>query len=214
MTEFELNRFDVARRNSGGQRAIWDEPIYETASFVAVPSLGALVPGWMLVIPRRAVLNTRSLDQFERNELNELVDRMSFEMGACFPGDIFIFEHGSEEVGSPTGCGLDQAHLHLVPLPFDLMEASLSFDDVNIQWEEPKSSVDYFSLLPSHGEYVSIWHPGSQTGLSGRMTVSQSQWIRRVIAAELGKATAWDYKSHPNYANLEATVNLFKTMTT
>lgn len=206
-----MNRFDVARRASHGDRAFWDVPIYETASFVAVPSLGALVPGWMLVIPRRSVLNMRMLDHAERNELRELVGRMSEDMSA-FSGDLFVFEHGSEAIGSLTGCGVDQAHIHLVPLPFDLMRAAVSFNDASLQWSEPLFSDNYFDVLPATAEYVSIWHPKSGAGLSGVMRTSQSQWVRRVIAAELGKGEVWDYKLHPNHSNLEATVSVFQKL--
>lgn len=206
-----MNRFDVARASSGGERAFWDVPIYETASFVAVPSLGALVPGWMLIIPRRSVLNTRALDHSERDELRRLVGRMSADM-SVFTGELFIFEHGSQNVGSVVGCGVDQAHIHLVPLPFDLLEAAVSFGDASIKWRAPLVTTDYFDLLPADAEYVNVWHPRSGAGLSGIMSTPQSQWVRRVIAGELGKDQAWDYKVHPNHANLETTVGTFRKL--
>lgn len=146
----------------------------------------------------------------ERHELNELAARMICDMGV-FAGEVFAFEHGSTEIGSVVGCGVDQAHLHLVPLPFDLIAEIKSDDDNALEWSEPTEAHEYFDTVPLSGEYVSIWNPGDHVGLSGIMRVPQSQWVRRVIARKLGNDEAWDYKAHPNHENLKATVDIFKT---
>src|ERR1700712_4321803 len=41
--------------------APWDTPILQSEHFVALPSLGALVPGWVLILPRSHFLNLARL---------------------------------------------------------------------------------------------------------------------------------------------------------
>ena len=92
-----------------------DREVARTADYVVLPSAGSLVPGWLLVVPRRPMLNLGCTTPSERAALMELVDDLSIRMGN-FEGEIYCFEHGSAFVGSATGCGVDQAHLHVVPL--------------------------------------------------------------------------------------------------
>src|ERR1700730_17619345 len=49
----------------------WNIPVREAERFVAVPSKGSLVPGWVLVVPRQRVLNLWRLPDAERDELND-----------------------------------------------------------------------------------------------------------------------------------------------
>lgn len=204
-----MHRFEAILRSPSGGREPWDEVLDESASFVVFPSLGSMVAGWLLIMPRRPVLNLRQLTGSEQDELNELVSRVGSKMGA-FPGDLYLFEHGNEMVGGPVGCGVDQAHLHLVPLSIDLLTAAREWRDESMQWTECYDAAAFASVIPAYGEYVSIWRPRDNAGLSGTMLEPQSQWVRRVIAAKLGRDEAWDYKAHPDVKNLLETVQVMR----
>src|SRR4051794_17392481 len=110
-TRFAWITDDAMPRTDAG----WDLEILRTERFVALPSVGALVPGWTLVVPRRPLRNLSETSPQERTELAQIADTIAHALG--MKGEhVYCFEHGSCEAGSLTGCGVDQAHLHIVPL--------------------------------------------------------------------------------------------------
>ena len=56
----------------GCEKPLYDVVVDETAEFVALPSLGSLVTGWLLVVPRRRIPSMAFLSAAENEEL-ELV---------------------------------------------------------------------------------------------------------------------------------------------
>jgi diadenosine tetraphosphate (Ap4A) HIT family hydrolase len=56
---------------------IWNTELLGSKSFAVVPSLGALVPGWVLIVPRRPMLSLRELSTSEQAELFLLIQRSS-----------------------------------------------------------------------------------------------------------------------------------------
>ena len=219
-----MPRFDGILNGRIFDAAPWDQVLAENSGFVTFPSIGALVPGWMLVVPRRRVLSLRELSSAEWESLTELAREVSkaqeafpgevFELppgtDPPLPGEVFMFEHGNTVEGGPVGCGVDHAHLHLVPLAFDLLAEARAGSDAEVEWLECQSS-EFSSLIPASGEYLAIWRPRDGAGLVGSFRNPQSQWIRRVIAAKLGKGDAWDYKAHPGMENLHQTVTVMST---
>lgn len=206
----QVHRFEAILSSPDGADDPWDRVLAASRSFVSFPSLGALVPGWLLVVPRRRMINLRAATAPEQLELLAFMSSLASRL-RVFPGDLYCFEHGSELIGGPVGCGVDQAHLHIVPLEFDLIDAALSADDAAVSWTEPKVADSFWSTLPAQGEYVSIWRPSDLKGVSGIMSQPRSQWVRRLIAEKVGKGAAWNYKSHPDVQNLLHTVSTLRS---
>jgi hypothetical protein len=112
-----------------------------------------------------------------------------------------FFEHGPAEVGMALGCGVDHAHLHSVPLAFDLL-ATLNTDmgwrkvDPDDPWETLRGG-DY--LLAGYGEKWIACEP----------KVAESQFFRRRIAdAETG-GFGWDHNEEPWADNVRRTIEEF-----
>ena len=165
------------------------------------------MPGWLLIVPRRPVVSLRGLTPAERDELYQL-HCLIRERQKAFGGQTFAFEHGSAELGSAAGCGVDQAHLHLVPLDFDLVHLATSATD-GIDWTMLPNAP--LMSLPSHGEYIAVWEVGRNDGAIGRVQAQTSQWMRRLIAIELGVEEEWNYRTNPHLANIQKTVELMTT---
>jgi diadenosine tetraphosphate (Ap4A) HIT family hydrolase len=194
-------------------QAKWDREILRTSRFVAVPSVGALVPGWTLVVPRRPLRNLSEASASERAELLEIADTIASPLGV-HGKRVFCFEHGSRTAGSLTGCGVDQAHLHIVPLAFDLIEAAARRADGSIVWAEPRISDAPFDVVPRQGEYVVLWRYPDRLTLSGKVLYPISQWVRRVIADELGIGSEWNYRTHPQSHNVDRTLAMLAELRT
>lgn len=199
-----MHRFDTILRNRGASTS-WDRVLDESPSFVAFPSLGSLVEGWVLIVPRRPMLNLSGLTPVEWDELDEFQARVSARLRS-FGSQLFVFEHGNRMVGGALGCGVDQAHLHLVPLPFDLLRLSLDHADSDIQWSMREGAQSFRAAVSADAEYIGIMNPASGSALLGHVRQPTSQWVRRIIANGLGCTEAWDYKRHPNVPNLLGTV--------
>lgn len=174
---------------------------YECAA--VVPTLGSLVPGWTLVVPRNEVLSVSALSQAERQATNEVAWDVAKRL-AALPGDIYFLEHGAGAVGSDVGCGVDQAHLHVLPLKFDLLRDVLS--DSEISWNEVNATAPWESV-PAGTEYYYI--ATAARAFIGLPTVSRKQYFRRQIAKKMGIPEMWDYREWPCYENAQRTIEHF-----
>jgi ATP adenylyltransferase len=186
---------------------LWDREILRTERFVVLPSAGSLVAGWTLVVPRAPMINLSKLDDTGRVELDSIIEIVAGSLAAT--GErVYCFEHGAGWSGSATGCGVDQAHLHIVPLPFDLLAAARAQTDGAIDWCSARCEGQTLAQLPSEGEYVALWSADEGGPMIGTVRHPVSQWIRRVVADELGIAGEWDYRSHPQTRNVSQTLEM------
>jgi ATP adenylyltransferase len=185
----------------------WDRPVLQTEQFLVMPSKGSLVPGWLLVVPRRATLNLRDLSSGERGQLNDIC-RSVRTMLHVFGGRIFEFEHGADRRGSLMGCGVDQAHLHVVPLPFDLLGAASRQQGVT--WTQATSCDDPWQDLPANSHYL-LAKEDQKQALIGIPSSPTSQWFRRIIANELRVPDKWHYSEHPFSENVARTLEVIGT---
>jgi len=83
-------------------RDLWDTPLFESESFLALPTVGALVEGWLLVIPKTASLSFAHL-------FSHLLSELQGFLGEVVP--VLESHYGSAKTGSTLGCGVDYAHL-------------------------------------------------------------------------------------------------------
>ncbi|KAA9008099.1 HIT family protein [Histidinibacterium aquaticum] len=177
---------------NGTPRPRNEHVVRETERFIVVPTIGALVEGWLLVIPKRRLENFSLLVRPERDELTELLGELSVKL-ARYPGQLHLFEHGGPK-GSLVSCGVDQAHLHVVPLQFSLLDEALAKTDVN--WSSAPRIEELRPQLAQH-EYLYAWSAGN--GISGTLKHPKSQWFRKLIAQRLGRCDEWNYREFPHY---------------
>jgi diadenosine tetraphosphate (Ap4A) HIT family hydrolase len=183
--------------------AQWDQPLWESERFVAVPSKGGFVPGWMLVVPRSHALNLSMLDPDAVAELERFVELVSSALRTAF-GDPTLFEHGAVSENTTFGCGIDHAHMHLVPLPRGFGLRRLAESAIR----EP--------FLPHQdlgkGAYLRVREPLDDHFYS---LVPRSppprQFFRRVIwAASAWHGTGYDYDSSPCVDVVDLTIRRFE----
>jgi ATP adenylyltransferase len=186
-------------------RHLWDTPLFESESFVIVPSVGALVEGWLLVVPKTPRLCFAHLDPSTFSELESFLADIVPIVQSSY-GPISIFEHGSTATASPIGCGVDHAHLHLVPAECDLLAGAKQIAP-NIQW----STVSAFPALRDQvcDGYWFVQQPyGSGSCNVGVCSdgIPPSQLFRKVIATSLGHPEAFDWKADLAETRIAATV--------
>jgi ATP adenylyltransferase len=181
--------------NSSGMADDWTV-VGETKGLLAVPSVGALVPGWLLVLPKEHHLSYgTAIEKHPELEL-ELAKLASF--WESFYGPLTWFEHGPKEPGSDVGCSVDHAHMHLVPLgPLSLLERGQALSE-DITFEPVDGLPCITSALEHDRSYLYLRLPDSSQWLAESNSIP-SQYFRRIIAAEQGRPSEWDWKQFPRH---------------
>jgi ATP adenylyltransferase len=171
-----------------------DQPWLTGSKYMALVSVGALVPGWSLISPIAHARNmSSSFDDpefwlFALKAENILRNRY---------GKICVFEHGAQFSGSQTGCGTDHAHLHMVPLEFSLSQEAIRFDPALVWKRCPISEV---AILASEREYLFVaddFRGKESIGLLCILDTPVSQYFRKVIATRNGMSDFYNYRHFP-----------------
>lgn len=187
---------------------LWDTVIYENDDILCVPTLGSIVPYWLLIIPKLpsfcfAEREAKGCTRLSET-LGEVIDNLNL------PSDQTLwFEHGAVHSGSVNGCGVDYAHAHIIVQPefsFSLFSETV-FRNFQGNWAvfdslkgfpTPSSFSDYFIFGYKNFSFISY-----DTDDAG------PQFFRRVIANLVGLDEQWDYRKFTHSRNIELTLEKF-----
>lgn len=182
----------------------WNEPLFESPNFVVLPSLGALVEGWLLLVPKNHFICMGALPDSVAAEMQEMKHIICSVLQQCY-GQVCAFEHGPSRVNLSVGCGVDHAHLHVVPVAFDLAAVVSSFLPEEVFWSE--AGLEECRAAFGRGEdYLYLEQPIG----AGRIATHQgfgSQLFRRAIATRIGALTQFNWREYPQTPNVSATIN-------
>lgn len=196
-------RFDwLLQGHRQGPDPVFDTDLSEDRKFALLPTRGSLVPGWLLAIPRIKALSASELSLEDQSGI-----MVKAREAASHVSDLgnftFILEHGPKRHGSLVGCGVDQAHLHIVPLDFDLISSCLEID-AKMNWREVDPNNPWNNILNNENYYLIS---DRQKAFIAYPQDELSQYFRKKIANALGKADQWDYKRYPCKENALRTIN-------
>jgi len=189
----------------------WDKILHETSNFVVTSTVGALVEGWTLIISKRHVPAMGALTEVELSELQQLVIKVRNLMESHY-GFVVMFEHGPACEGTAFGCGIDHAHLHVVPLQITLaplVEHELQF---HIMWETIADVRNLSQIHQQRVSYLYILENSRSEGKVIRLQNIPSQFMRRVIANYLGIPHLYDYRRYKFRQNVVAALQRLETV--
>lgn len=191
-----------------GQQAAteFDQVLDRRPGVVLTPSLGMLVPGYLLLITTDHVSNlgcmgaaplSTHVEPYLATLLPELVELF---------GPYLVFEHGSSRQRPPRqgGC-VNHAHLHLIPSPPEALDVVLSA----LEWTE----VPGISATASACDEGYVYAQYGDRAYLSLAPVLPGQWIRRTIAPFLGAAERWDWSLYRGERELEDTLQLLAATT-
>ena len=131
----------------------WDEVLFESANFVAMPTRGSLVEGWLLVVPKEhhycvGAFAAALITEFQlfRREVQQRLESIY--------GSVVAFEHGAAGSGRPAGCGVDHAHLHLVPWSGSFAATVTSYGVQDFEWQEIDDLHTLSAIHQSRKDYL------------------------------------------------------------
>ena len=181
----------------------WNIPLFSSKNFVALPSLGALVEGWLLLVPKNHFISIGALPGHLFDEMNAFRRILESALTECY-GSVAAFGHGPSKERRSVGCGVDHAHLHLVPVSFDLATLVSPMLPNGASWNP--SGIEECRKAQQRGEdYLYVEQPlGSGLIASGDMG---SQLFRRVIASQIGNPEEYNWREHPHLNNVRATIS-------
>jgi ATP adenylyltransferase len=195
-----------ALRQYAETRKLWDTPILETDFFVVLPTVAPLVEGWLLVVPKESALCFAKIPITKFHELEVLLASTLYMVETAY-GPAAVFEHGPASPNSRIGCGVDHAHLHVVPTGYDILSTAQVIAP-NVHWTactsiravaECEPTRDYWFLHQS--SYSNPCHIGQLA--DGKVP---SQLFRQVIASNIGRPSDYDWKQDAREGIIAATV--------
>jgi diadenosine tetraphosphate (Ap4A) HIT family hydrolase len=161
--------------------------VLERDGFRVMPSIGQIVPGYLLLVPTHHYRAFADMSPKELSAAEALKTALAEQMRSTY-GDCLFFEHGARTPDS-GGCGISHAHLHIVPFPVEkdpveeLIRAFPAEEVVNLldlnRIQPGKSYLYYESVRRERYVFYPPFIP--------------SQYIRRLLAEALGVQT-WDWR--------------------
>ena len=184
----------------------WNTPLLETNNFVVWPSLGALVPGWLLLVPKRHALCLATLKGDVATELEGLESHLRSQLASSYGLPVNSFEHGPAQPGDPVSCTVDHAHMHVVPTQVELKLTAQNI--VRRSWAPVTSLRQCLGIHERGLSYVYLRTPdGHQHALQGKSL--PSQLMRRVIAQAFPREQ-WDWRLNHQLENVRDTQDLLR----
>jgi hypothetical protein len=190
--------------SDGCPRPLYDTILRETRAMVVTPTLGSIIPNWVMAIPKRHAANATRWSQDERIAPLSVIRDVARSFGHD-PMDVIWFEHGAMEPRSIVGCGVDHAHIHiLLTPPFSFARfCEEAQAEVGLVWSLARG--DAYAAINSSQSYL-VAGQGDQFLLAQRVEAAGSQFFRKAIAHIVHLNDAWDYRSHPHMENVAETI--------
>ena len=184
-----------------------DTVLEESNTFVTVPSLGAIVPGWLLVVSRKHYLCVGQLSSAEIQEMKSQIARAGSNIEVAF-GTPTVFEHGPASTGTPVGCGIDHLHIHIAPLPDSL--AATCTRMYGTEWTTLDNLEDLAAIHLQRQSYMMVQEVGGKPMWAVPPT-GVRQPLRRAVANMLAVPDQFDYRVDRFDENVSLTVQRLTT---
>jgi len=186
------------------QIPIYDTLLFETESFIVIPALGALVPGYLMIVTRNHLHSMAYCSEAELIELTDVIRYLNTLIKETFAISPILFEHGSA-IGcvNKSGCCVEHAHLHIVPV--NLSEKSRIVENTSAIKIPDLQALRIYCGKP----YLLYVNENNQYYVSSD-TILPSQFMRQWVAKEIGCPLKYDWRRFEFIDNISATVELLK----
>lgn len=180
-----------------------DTPIIENDYYYLLSSIGALVEGWTLVIPKEHDYSMKK--HYTNLHFYSFIDNCIRVIKKAYGvNKVIVFEHGANRFGSMTACGTNHSHIHIIPLNDSLLNefsetvsvARMNFNQVEnyVKDSEYLLYADIEDKFETSECYIHL------------LKEPVSQFFRQIIARKLGCPEKYNYREHNNIEMSCATV--------
>lgn len=193
--------------SKAGQRFPSNLALHSTDDYVVIPALGSLVQGYVLLVSKQHHESVASLEKQDASVLEQQLDEI-LNLVKNISSNWIVFEHGSTQPTGLKSCCVGHLHLHLLPLDLHLAA------DLSERLSSPLIPVDSISHIPEliggqSCNYLFVRDVDGKQYLV-KPQIYPSQYVRQVIAANIGIPQLWDWREHPRQELVISTINAFK----
>lgn len=184
--------------------------LLETDNWYAIPTMGSLTVGYILLVTKQHYLSLANLDSnlfFEMLNLKKSVEDFLFKKLGMH---CIAFEHGTTNSYSTGANSVDHVHLHILPfsrpvwneiiknIPETTVNTVKSYNDLFEVWK--KNIPDTYLLFQDLDQ--KLYYISDSSNMP-------SQLFRKCLAPYLG-ANCWDWRSESYSNNILKTISLFE----
>lgn len=192
---------DLLHRHLGGT---YEERLRRIeGGFALLPSVGALVPGHLLLCPEQHLRSFREPGASQLADVERRVDEVAAALTRATGRRVSCFEHGDAPGVSRVSCSVSHAHLHLVPAGKSLINGAQQL----AEWMQIESLADLPSTIGEH-EYLMLKEADLLLVAKAPEAGHPSQLLRRLVADSVGTPEAWNWREHPNHLLTRASWDL------
>lgn len=189
----------ICHKNSN--KFAYDKPIISTPNFIVIPTIGQIVEGYLLILPKRHILSMGELDTDSWIELKELKSNLRKILENEF-GPVIFFEHGSIPESNKAGNSILHAHMHVCPAPSEILNSVLSI----LPMREVEIELFARTSYISGKSYLFIEdHNKKCFGCNAPIDLP-SQFLRRHLSNTIGISDKWDWRIYPHRENIASTM--------
>ncbi|RKN50434.1 hypothetical protein [Micromonospora endolithica] len=177
--------------------------VARTATAAAVPTIGAFVPGYLLVVPTTHTTSIGRLAQNERRGVHELTELLADRLADLYGMPVLGFEYG---LNVPGARRIEHGHLHLLPTTAGAPLRQF------LRWHLPLIEVASMEHLPTDSDrsYISVYEPCRPLTIYPVANEASPRIRLREIVAQFDPRVsprAWDWERNPFPKLIRATIN-------
>lgn len=190
-------------------KQLFNQILLETENFAVMPTLGSIVEGWLLIIPKKHYVSfgyMTNLCLFD--ELSALLSQIEMIVKETY-GDFIIFENGAFCANSMVGCGVDYAHIHIVPTNLNLPKTVEDQFDLKYSWKQIEDLKESIFYIKEGLPYLYYRDQQKQSFITTCDNIP-SQLFRKAIASSVGLIDKYDWKKEPFLDNIEKTIRNYR----
>lgn len=183
-----------------------DRYVYEDDRFVVMPTLGAFVEGYVMIVTKTHYDCVGKMPLEEIIAIDRLLGVIKERIKRIYGTEVICFEHGSVSCANKFGGCLNHAHLHILPCNVSLIE-EISEYDLKI------SKLPSLSMLHDQGGAENPYLffedvDGERYMITGEYIASQ--FFRKLVANHMGLSESWDWRENLFLDNILNTVRRLK----
>ncbi len=174
--------------------------VHASEHFLVFPPLGEFVEGGLLITTREHLFSMGHLPDDYYDELERLMSETAELLLAHYGCRPLFFEHAPVAPGNKGTCCVDHAHLNVFPVRVDVHERLIKkFPHLSI------GGMCQLKALAKRKEAYLFLQTNAGTRFAYDAGLAPSQYIRRIITAELGMPERWHWRDYLGLDELERT---------
>ena len=176
--------------------------IEEIDNFIVLPTIGALVDGYLMIVSKKHINSMSELKENEKIEYEILIEKYRKKFKNIYNKYPIIFEHGSPiNDSNMKASSVIHAHTHIVNHEFINEESIVK----NLNFKK----LENLNYLSKEQNYIMYINPENICYVSYNFE-PVSQMMRKIIAKDLGDENKFDWKKEIFLENINSTIRKFK----